>query len=242
MPRRSQKRRLRRPRNSSSLFRNLSGPEMSEQNNTVSGIVRVPFRAVFQVALSTQAIPLSLSVSPLAMGGRLAAISPMFSAFRFRKLRATLLPVRNATFNLALGYNPYFLDSFGPSSYIQVLDSFPVTTTLGSGQSTPSHMEMTGKVLFENSPRWFKTIEGSEPNSLSEQGQIWVGCDVPPGSPTFNLVLLVDGLCELSAPVLTGESVSIPQVVQSPSVSEEKWDTVSVQASRPKLLPGPRRF
>jgi len=204
MPRRS-KRGSRRSR--AGRLNSPSGIESTEQNAIASGIVRVPFRVIVQVALSTQAIPLALSVSPLSFGGRLAQLASSFSAFRFTKLRVTMVPPHTATFNLCLGYNPYFLESTGPASFAQVLNSLPITTVLGSGQSTPTSMMISRKTLFENAPRWFKMVEGPEPTSLSEQGQIWLGCDTPPGSPTANIVVLLDGVCEYSNPVLTGESL-----------------------------------
>jgi len=222
---------------------NLSVSSVLSANRSATAIVRIPFREYFSFTPSATNNQFCANpLTPSFIGGRLNAVAGQYEMYRFTSLRFALMPTNETSgghfFSWCIGYYPSVFDTQPPTSFAEVVGS----TNAGvmcSNQTVPTNWVVPRKQLLHQgaSLKWWKVIQGSESNLFGDQGSLYGFTDVTAG----NLVsMILDGVCEFSVPVFTGESLYRSPGSGAASVyreedDEKKSDSVVVSLPSPAL-------
>lgn len=142
----------------------------------------------------------SQAINPLLLDSRLLAASDQFQEFRFVRLRATVLPLYNATAwftQTAIAYTPV-IGSNSPTTFQHMAD-FPVFAQGNGMNGTPNpHVNIPKKQLFTNAVKWFR--RGTAYDDLIEiQGYIHIFQEVNYSVAPVQLLIEYD--IEFAAPM-----------------------------------------
>jgi len=210
MPGRRRNRRGRGRRGGSVPSEGISVSSVLSANRMATTIVRIPFREYFTfVPNVTTNQFLGNPLTPNLIRGRLNAIAPEFEMYRFTSLRFALMPTNQSSgghfFNWCIGYYPSVFDTQPPTTFGEVIG----TTNAGvmcSNQTVPTNWVVPRRQLLNQGAglKWWKVVQGSESNLFGDQGSLYGFVETTAGN-TVSFVL--DGVCEFSVPVFTGESL-----------------------------------
>jgi hypothetical protein len=167
------------------------------------GAVRLPFRQVLALAISSTATVLDVDVDPSLLGPRPLAVSLAFMEWRLRALKLTITPNPQLS-DVALGYNVVPYETTAPTSVTDVLQGMQCTMIQAAFQTTPASMSIPRRVLRQTMQPWLKcvTSSGIQPQELYHGVLIAFARS----SITGAINIIIDGEIEFRTPTESGFS------------------------------------
>lgn len=199
--------------------------------------VRIPFSFMLTQTTSSTTTILSAALDPNAgiFGStRVAAVAALFNMYRFTKLKITMFPFTFTSLDelVALGYLPGVITTAAPTTANAVYN-LPVSCALSASDLAATGIDVPRKVLVgQGQMKWWKCSNATD-SAEENQGQIYAIGTVASSASYF---FAVEGICEFSGPVISGESVAAAK-----SIPDDYSDIADEKEAR-RVNPPPDRL